>query len=275
MRSRSARTVAATFVTGVGAAALLAIGLPVRGVRAVPRIVRRLIGQPVDAPAVRESTGLAPDETLLFNGWGLTPAGRHVPTTDMPMKMVLSPDGRTLALTHGGYNAEGLTLVDVAEQRPPQFLPLRSAWNGVAFSRDGGTIFVSGGASGKVHRFRFADGKATADGELPVLPAGSNTFLAGLAVHPETGRVYVCNEAAAQVLVIDPASGKVEQTLAAGAYPHSLLFAQGGRHLYVSNWGGRSVTLLNVADGERLREIAVGVRPNDMTLAADGRLFVA
>src|SRR5207249_777204 len=90
-----------------------------------------------------------------------------------------------------------------------------------------------------------------------------------------TGRLYVCNEPTGQVLVLDPASGKQEDVLAAGAYPHSLVFAQGGRHLYVSNWGGRSVTLLSVSEQKRLREIAVGIRPNDMALAPDGRLFVA
>src|SRR5437870_7375787 len=145
---------AAVLIAVIGAAAVPALMLPARGVSAVPRVVRRLIGQAVDDPGMRGSTGLAPDAALLFNGWGLTPAGRPVPTTDLPLKMVLSPDGQTLALSHGGYNAEGLTLIDVTDRRPPQFLPLKSAWNGVSFSRDGGAIFVSGGASGKVHRFR-------------------------------------------------------------------------------------------------------------------------
>src|SRR5207249_4876714 len=129
------------------------------------------------------------DSALLFNGWGLSPAGQHVRTTDLPLKMVLSPDGRTLAEVHGGFNQEGLTLIDVASRAVTQFSLLKSAWNGVAFSRDGGTIFVAGGSSGKVHRFHFADGKASADGEFQVLAPGSDTFLTGLAVHPGTGRL--------------------------------------------------------------------------------------
>src|SRR5258708_3351693 len=82
-------------------------------------------------------------------------------------------------------------------------------------ARAGRAISVPGGAWGKVARFGFAEGKATADSEFPLLPPGADTFLAGLVVQPETGRLYVCNEAASQVLVIDPGSGKVTDTLAA------------------------------------------------------------
>jgi YVTN family beta-propeller protein len=260
-------------IGGAAAAALLAAGWGGRAQAQRPGV--RLASEPVDAPELRDSPGLKPGEALLFNGWGITPAGSHVPTTDMPLKIALSPDGRTMALCHGGFNEEGLTLIDVASRRVMQFIPMKSAWNGVAFSADGGAIFVSGGASGKVDRFQIAAGGAKLEREFQVLDPGANTFLAGLAVHPATGRVYVCNEAAAQVLVLDPATGSVEETLAVGAYPHSLIFAQGGRHLYASNWGGRSVTLLNIPERKRLREIAVGIRPNDMALGPDGRLYVA
>jgi YVTN family beta-propeller protein len=256
----------------VGGGAAMALVGPRLGAQ---RPATRLVSESVDSSDVRGMAGLRPDGALLFNGWGLSPAGRHVGTTDLPLKMTLSPDGRTLAAVHGGFNEEGLTLIDAAKGDVTQFLPLKSAWNGVAFSADGGTIWVAGGSSGKLHRFRFSEGKATAEGEYPLLPPGDGVFLAGVAVHPGDGRVFVCNEAAAQVLIVDPASGRVDETLAAGAYPHSVVFAQGGRHLYVSNWGGQSVTLMNVPERKRLREIAVGIRPNDMALAPDGRLFVA
>lgn len=235
----------------------------------------RLAALEAGSPAERDRAGRTPGEALLFNGWGISPAGEAVLTSDMPLKMALSPDGRTLALVHGGYNAEGLTLIDVGSRKVSQFVTMPSAWNGVAFSGDGSTLFVSGGASGKVSRFHFADGKASLEQEFAVAAPGPDCFLTGLAVQPRSGRVYVCNEAADQVLALDPATGKVEATLAAGSYPHSLIFARGGRHLYVSDWGGRSVTLLDVEGQKRLREIAVGIRPNDMALAPDGRLFVA
>src|ERR671933_744032 len=129
------RLVAVAVISGGSATGLVAPGTVAQ------RPATRLAAQAVDSSDLRAMSGLAPDSALLFNGWGLTPAGRHVTTTDLPLKLVLSPDGKTLAAVHGGYNEEGLTLIDVERGSVSQFLPLKSAWNGVAFSADGHTIW--------------------------------------------------------------------------------------------------------------------------------------
>src|SRR2546423_340395 len=61
---------------------------------------RKALRQPnedIRSADMREMSGLLPNEHLLFNGWGVTPAGEHVPISDMPLKLVVAPDGRTLA----------------------------------------------------------------------------------------------------------------------------------------------------------------------------------
>src|SRR4051794_41957838 len=65
---------------------------------------RRLADEQVGSWDLRTSSGLLPGATLLFNGWGVTPAGEHVATPDMPLKMLLSPDGNTLAAGKGGLH---------------------------------------------------------------------------------------------------------------------------------------------------------------------------
>ena len=50
-----------------------------------------------------------PNENLLFNGWGVTPAGEHVRISDMPFKLVVSPDKKMLLAASAGYNDTGLT----------------------------------------------------------------------------------------------------------------------------------------------------------------------
>lgn len=223
---------------------------------------------------LRDMPGLRPNENLLFNGWGITPAGEHVLIeSDMPLKMALSPDGKTLAAVCGGFNKTGLTLVDVKGKRLVQSLPLERAWNGLAFSKDGSRLFVSGGNSGQIHAFRFAGGQATA--EKAEAPAPGASFIAGIAVHPGSGKLYVCNEATHEVWVVNPETLKREAVIPVGQHPHSCAFGGDQRHLYVSNWGGRSVSIVDTERNLRLRDISVGVRPNDMALAPDGRLFVA
>src|SRR3569833_2804823 len=35
-----------------------------------------------------------PKGNLLFNGWGLTPAGTHAEVSDLPLKMIIAPGGK-------------------------------------------------------------------------------------------------------------------------------------------------------------------------------------
>lgn len=232
-------------------------------------------GESVHSPAVREKAGLQPNQNLLFNGWGLTPAGQQVSISDMALKLVVAPDKKRLVAVSGGFSNHGLTLFDMAGKRVTQYLPLAESWNGLAFSRDGKRIFVSGGDSGFVHVFNYAEGRATPDRSLRPSSETNGIFLAAMAVHPLTGKLYVCNEGNHEVWVVDPDSLDLEATIAVGQYPHSCAMGADRRHLYVSNWGSRSVTVVDTEKGRRVRDITVGLRPNDMTLAPDGRLFVA
>src|SRR6266850_5584514 len=113
------------------------------------------------SPAVRGRPGLQPDSHLLFNGWGVTPAGSAVSISDLALKLLIAPDKKTVVAVSGGFRNPGLTLLDISGRRVTQFLPLAKAWNGLAFSKDGRRIFVSGGDSGKIHAFSFTEGQVT------------------------------------------------------------------------------------------------------------------
>ena len=116
----------------------------------------------VNDSAVRTQPGLKPDGNLLFNGWGVTPAGEHVRISDLPLKMVVSPDKKMLLAASGGFNDTGLSVLDIATRQRTQFLPLPEVWNGLAFSKDGTRIFVGGGDSGQIYQFTYASGKVEA-----------------------------------------------------------------------------------------------------------------
>src|SRR5437870_653393 len=65
------------------------------------------IRQPVEdvnSAAVRRKEGLQPNENLLFNGWGVAPAGDQVPVSDMALKLVVAPDKRRLVAVSGGLS---------------------------------------------------------------------------------------------------------------------------------------------------------------------------
>jgi YVTN family beta-propeller protein len=253
---------------------------------AAPSDAGREPGEDVNSAAVREKPGLKPDAHILFNGWGMTPAGEQVRVSDMALKMVVSPDKKMLVAVSGGFNKTGLTLIHMKTRQVAQFLPLRECWNGLAFSKDGRRIFVSGGDRAQIFAFNYADGKAelaqtvSPDPTVPPQPVKTGppvtpVFLASIAVHPSSGKLYVCNEANHEVWVVNPDTLKLETVVPVGQFPHTCVFGLNPRYLYVSNWGSRSVSIVDVERNRRLRDISVGLRPNDMALARDGRLFIA
>src|SRR5581483_2538611 len=213
----------------------------------------------------------------LFNGWKLTPAGRHVGVNSMPLKMVISPDGNTLAaVCSGRWN--GLALVDLKTEQTKQWIPLYRTFNGVAFSKDGKKIYVTGGNSDCLYVMDF-DGKTAGEaktihlGEQPKDSKKQN-FFSGMIVHPQTGKLYLCNEGMSEVWVVNPDSGSVETKWRTEAHPYTCALGADGRYLYVSNWGDKSVSALDMQTGEQALRISVGMRPNEMAVAPDGRLFV-
>ena len=229
----------------------------------------------VNDAALRTTAGLHPNTNLLFNGWGVTPAGEHVRISDLPLKMVVSPDKKMLLAASGGFNDTGLSVLDISTRQRTQFFPLPEVWNGLAFSADGHHIFVGGGDSGQIYQFTYAGGKVEAADIVKPAPDETLVFLAGIAIHPKTGKVYVCNEANHEIWVLNAQTLAREATVTVGEHPHSCAFGADSRHLYVSNWGGRSVSVVDTQTNRRVRDIPVGIRPNDLTVSKDGRLFVA
>src|SRR5262249_55450516 len=89
--------------------------------------------QDVNNRTLREQPGLHPGTNLLFNGWGVTPAGRHVSVPDLALKLVIAPDHRRLVAVHGGFTEHGVSLIDITKGEQSQFLALKKSWNGLAF----------------------------------------------------------------------------------------------------------------------------------------------
>ncbi len=229
-----------------------------------------------ETPATVPSKDQLPGDGLLFNGWKLSPAGQHVALPgDMPLKMIVAPDGKTAMTICAGYNNPGIAVLNLAEQKQTQFMKHPHTWAGLAFDRTGRRLLASGGASGVLHVFNYDNAELAPLPDVTIKDAAATTFVAGIAVHPETGKIYVCNEANHEVWVLNEDTLALEGAIDVGAYPHSCVFGADKRHLYVSNWGARSVSVVDTKVGKQLREVAVGVRPNDMALAPDGRLFVA
>ena len=232
--------------------------------------------------------------TLLPNGWTLTPEGSQIPTSDLPLNMVLSRDGRYVLVTTNGNGEQNVEIIDRVSGQKTQTISVSKSWVGIEFAADGKRFYVSGGDDNELLVFDFANGKATKSGTIILgsqqyhaLDArgreaarqagrGEFAFPAGIGASRDGRRLYVAENLSNKVAVIDLASGKVVTKIEVGEYPYDCVVSPDGRLVYVSNWGSQSVSLIDTAINQVIGTIRVGDHPNDLELTRDGKiLYVA
>ncbi|MBI1810274.1 MAG: beta-propeller fold lactonase family protein [Gemmatimonadetes bacterium] len=217
----------------------------------------------------------------LPTGRVLDPAGTAMPVGSMPLALTVSPDGRQLVVLLNGYREQGVQVVDRATGRITQTLLQAAAFLGVAFSPDGSTLYASGGNQDVVYRYAWHDGRATLTDSLVLAPKsghnGGTRYPGGLAPSPDGRFLYVAENLADSLAVIDLGSARVVQRFATERWPYAVAVAKSGA-VYVSAWGGSTVSTFTpggaaLTAGPRIR---VGRHPSALLLNdAGSRLFVA
>jgi len=242
----------------------------------------------------RQLPGKTAKGTLLPNGWTLTPEGAQIPTSDLPLNMVLSDDGRYLLVTTNGNGDQMIEVIDLNASQSVQRISVKKSWLGLAFAPDGKRFFVSGGDDNEVMIFDFAAGKATEAGKIILGSSdyhkldekaraearrkglGEFAFPAGLAVTPDGKRLYVAENLTHKVAVVDLMNQQVVTKIEVGEYPYDCEMSPDGKRVYVSIWGGRSIAAIDTTENRVAGTIQTGDHPNDLEITRDGKtLYVA
>ena len=228
------------------------------------------------APAAAASRPREPRVTLLPNGWRISPVGQHFTVGDLPMNLVVSPDGDHLIVTNNGYSQPNLVVYDFTKQISRDKVMLESAWLGLAFHPDGKRLYSSGSAKNRVDEFSWDKGALKKAGEIALPKPANDSFVGGLAVAPDGQRLYTVHVLGEKLHAVDLASRAVVKSIDLPAEPYTVLVSPDSSLVYLSLWGGSKVLVFNAADLSLKREIEVGEHPNAMAFSKDGaRLFVA
>ena len=225
-------------------------------------------------PAARPMA--APRVTLLPNGWRISPVGKHINIGDLPMNMVMTPDGDHVIVTNNGYSQPNLVVYDYTKQISRDRVMLESAWLGLAFHPDGKRLYSSGSAKNRVDEFSWDGGalKKTSDFQLP--KPQNDSFVGGLSIAPDGKRLFAVHVLGEKLHAIDLETRGVIKTVDLPAEPYTVLVSKDSTTVYLSLWGGSKVLVFDAADLSLRKEIEVGEHPNAMAFSKDGEhLFVA
>ena len=252
-------------------------------------------GAAAEAARSRTAPGPAADgRVLLPNGWSLSPAGRQVGVGDFPLGLALSPDGRFAAVSHSGFHAKGIDIVDLAAGRMVQNVPIAELWLGIGFVDGGERLAVAAGHSNRVLFFRFdlasgtvhdADTVAlgpawSGDGLYPqgqpIPPRPDAIWPTGLSVDDAHGRLWIVSRLDSALTCIDTRALRVTRRLSLGAVPYRCLVSRDGARVYVSLWSRAQLAVVDAETGAVTDTISVGAHPTDLAESPDGRrVFVA
>ncbi|MFN2398278.1 MAG: YncE family protein, partial [Gemmatimonadaceae bacterium] len=250
--------------------------------RAILIVVGILWGcQPSPRQELRDRDELA-GQPRLPTGARLDPAGASFEVGSMPLAMVPSPDGNHVVILLNGWREQGIQVVNRFTGAIVQTVLQPAAFLGVAFSPDGRTLYASGGNQDVVYRYSWSDARATLVDSLVLArkePRKSGTrYPAGVAVSRDGRRLYVAENLADSLAVVDLETGRVTARFPTERYPYGVVVAPDGM-VYVSAWGGSTVSMFSPsADGSiaSAGRLAVGRHPSAMVLNQDGtRLYVA
>ncbi|MDX1946235.1 MAG: alkaline phosphatase family protein [Pirellulaceae bacterium] len=281
--------------------------MPNRLLAFAPLYVLCLVPQALrgEEPAAKpQFPGPTSDGFLLPNGWRLTPVGRQVPLTDLPLNIVVSPDDKTAFVATSGYNAHELTAVELATGRKIDTQTAPQSWFGLATDPKSGRFWWSGGGDALIHAFtwngtKFAkrpsepqppqsqpgdkesasppgfrtgicwDAKADSLYSLTILPKGGNkSFAWGDATTDKNAGGVI-----SRITVEAAETGDL--TAPCGTRPYDVILGKNGL-LYVSDWADRAVLVVDPQTLRTISRIVVGEHPNQLALhPQDDRLFVA
>jgi len=211
----------------------------------------------------------------LPTGVQLDPAGEAVDLGSLPVNLVLAPEGDKALVVLSGWREQGVQVIDLETHKVTQTLRQDGAFHGIAFSPDGHHFCVSGGNTDALFVYAWQDGTATLEHTFKLATARTQdntgtSYPAGLAYSADGRFIYVAEQIADRLAVVDAATGAIAQRFPTDHYPYVVLLAADGQ-VFVSAWGGSTVAQFHVlADGTLASRGSINVGRHPSALVASG-----
>ncbi|MFM9115297.1 MAG: hypothetical protein ACKOU6_03950, partial [Planctomycetota bacterium] len=136
---------------------------------------------------------------LLPNGWRVTPVGKQVKLTDLPLNIIPLPDNKHALVATSGYNTHELSVIDLQKAERIGKQTAKQTWYGLAMNPQDGHIWWSGGGASLLHGYQWREGQLTTRDPFPLPLAKDATppadappegFRTGVTLDTKHGHLY-------------------------------------------------------------------------------------
>ena len=208
--------------------------------------------------------------------------GKDIDLGLFPTGVALSGDGRLMLVTNNGFLYQSLTVVDtdtlkVKDQRVGA-VGMDVLFMGVALSPDGRTGYASGrtevGHNDVIYPVTIATGPTITRGTPIPLPHGS--YPAGLAMSRDGNRLYIAENLANKLGVMDTHTNTLVAEIPVGRQPWSIALHPTLPQAYVTNRVDRTVSVVDTETMGVIATVPTGGGPNAVAVSPNGaKIFVA
>jgi YVTN family beta-propeller protein len=207
----------------------------------------------------------------LPNGWKLTPVGKILPLSDLPLNIAVSPSKKMLAVTNNGHSDQMIQLIDAVKLQIIDSAVMAKSWLGLAFSNDEKYLYASGGHDNWIVRFSIIKNKLVPKDTFIIgKPWPEKISVAGIALDDLHQKLYAVTKENNSLYSIDLKTRKITGKHQLGAEAYTCLLSPDNKFLYISCWGCNKVEIFNTEKQNLSGSIAVGDNPNELCITRDG-----
>src|SRR5262249_57735093 len=183
-------------------------------------------------------------------GWTVTPVGKHVTLTDLPLNILPLADSKHVLVATSGFNKHELSLIDLTTQKINSSEMVRQSWFGLALTPGEDKVWWAGGGANMLHTFDLKDGKLTRTSTAEIDPAKltkeerdklkeemekKKAFKAGLCLDAKKQVLYSLDIDNGTLTPLDLKTGEWGKAVPCGIRPHDLVLGRDGIPLFRSD----------------------------------------
>ena len=210
---------------------------------------------------------------------GKRPRGIHVSPDRKTVYVALSgtpiggPNVDEKSLPPADKNADGIGVIDVAQNKMVKIIPGGSDPEEFSLSQDGTLLYISNEDNSAASILEIASGKILSSLKVGAEPEGVSTS-------PDGKYVWVTSEDQGTVSVIDTTKRKVIKTIKIGSRPRKVAFLPDGSRAFVTRENDGKFSIVDTAKLVVVGEVELGkagdIKPMGMVVSNDGaKLFVS